>query len=41
MRFNWQLRVRVTGSGSMRVGSSRYIVPGHNSYGGAWDRTGP
>jgi len=40
--FNTQLRVWVTGSGPMREGSSRYIVPGPDSYGGARDRrTGP
>jgi len=32
--FNSQLRVWVTGSGYER-GSSRYIVPGPDSYGGA------
>jgi len=43
-RHNWsvsinlQLKVWVTGSGAMRGGYSRYIVPGPDSYGGAWDR---
>jgi len=42
IRFNSQQRVWVTGSGPMRGGSSRYIVPGIDSYGGGWDRrTGP
>jgi len=36
-----QLRVWVTGSGAMREGSNRCIVPGPDSYGGSWDRTGP
>jgi len=34
-RFNSQIRVWVIGSGPMREGSSRYIVPGPDSYGGA------
>jgi len=37
-RFNSQLRDWVTGSGAMRWGSSRYIVPGPDSCRGAWDR---
>jgi len=42
IRLNSQLRVWVTGSGPMREGSSRCIVPGPDSCGGAWDRrTGP
>jgi len=35
MRFNSQLRVWATGSGAMRGGSNRYIVPEPDSYGGA------
>ena len=31
--FNSQLRVLVTGSGPMREGSGRHIVPGPDSYG--------
>jgi len=38
MTFNSQLRVWATGSGAMRGESSRYIVPGPESYGGAWNR---
>jgi len=38
IRFNSQLSVWVAGSGPMREGLSRYIVPGPDSYGGAWDR---
>ena len=35
IRFNSQLRVWVTGPGTMRGGSSRCIVPRPDSYGGA------
>jgi len=35
VRLNSQLRVWFTGSAPMREGSSRYIVPGPDSYGGA------
>jgi len=33
VRINSKLRVWVTGSGPMEEGSSRYIVPGPDSYG--------